>query len=139
MFDAPPTTAIQGSKVGAAAENGADLEEDDEDGDGDDDEDGRPQARRETEGKKQGGVAAAVLAMLQQVSEEQVEEISQISRSAPLIMILLTCRDTTRFQVLSCSKLWQILMVVRDTNIIDAWKVVLHCSCCAAANNLVSM
>jgi hypothetical protein len=62
----------------ATAEDGSEVDEEEEEGE---DEDGRLQTKLSKDrSKKQGDVAAVVLAMLQVVSEEQVEEISQICR-----------------------------------------------------------
>jgi hypothetical protein len=61
----------------AAAAEAAPREDADEDGGSDREGEGRP-ARQAA-----GGSAAAVLAMLQRVAEEQAAEISQIARCAP--------------------------------------------------------
>lgn len=82
VFDAPPTPAIRSAKE--ATQEDASEEEDE---DGEEGEDGavmNGRAKRGSgKGEKGDGRAAAVVAMLQQVSEEQVEEISAVCRCIP--------------------------------------------------------
>ena len=76
MFDAAPTPALPSGQGDAS----------DEEDEGDEEEDAGGLAlngrlrKREAKGQDQGSRAAAVIAMLQQVSEEQVQEIAQVCR-----------------------------------------------------------
>ncbi|BDA50846.1 Exocyst complex component 6B [Coccomyxa sp. Obi] len=78
VFDAPPTQALP-----SGHEDASDEEEDE----GDDEDDAGGLAlngrlrKRGAKGRDRGSRAAAVVAMLQQVSEEQVQEIAQVCRS----------------------------------------------------------
>lgn len=77
VFDAAPTPALPSGQ-----EDASDEEEDE----GDDEEDAGGLAlngrvrKRDAKGHDRGSRAAAVVAMLQQVSEEQVQEIAQVCR-----------------------------------------------------------
>lgn len=84
VFDAPSASALPSGRD-ESRNDPSDEEEDegDEDGEGGLPLNGRSRGR---DAKQAGGGsrAAAVIAMLHQVSEEQVQEISQVCRCAPL-------------------------------------------------------
>ena len=89
MFDAPSASALPSGRE--VTRDDASEEEDDEvDGDG---ETGLPlNGRARAQAAKQnsaGSRAAAVIAMLQQVAEQQVQEISQVCRCAGTSALLL--------------------------------------------------
>lgn len=85
MFDAPSTSALPSGREMSRDDDASDEGEEDENEDG---ETGLPLNGRAS--KKQDSLCcSAVVAMLQQVSEEQVQEISQVCRCVSASALLL--------------------------------------------------
>lgn len=87
MFDAPSTSALPSGREMSRDDDASDEGEEDENEDG---ETGLPlNGRASKKQDSRSSRAAAVVAMLQQVSEEQVQEISQVCRCVSASALLL--------------------------------------------------